>query len=220
MKIAVVGTGYVGLVTGTCLAETGNDVVCVDCDAGKIAMLRQGQIPIYEPGLAELVARNASAGRLSFTTDLAAATAASRLLFLAIGTPSLPDGTGDLSALWSVVAEIGPHLKPDSIVVLKSTVPVGTNAAVTARLEQLAGFRCQVASNPEFLKEGAAIEDFMKPDRVVIGARRDEIFDILGETLPALLADRQAALVHVAGKRRNDQVRRQRASGHQDQLHQ
>jgi UDPglucose 6-dehydrogenase len=156
-------------------------VTCVDCDAGKIAMLRQGQVPIYEPGLAELVARNASAGRLSFTTDLAAAAAASRLLFLAIGTPSLPDGTGDLSALWSVVAGIGPHLKPDSIVVLKSTVPVGTNAAVTARLEQLTGFRCQVASNPEFLKEGAAIEDFMKPDRVVIGARRDEIFDILGE---------------------------------------
>jgi UDPglucose 6-dehydrogenase len=181
MKIAVVGTGYVGLVTGTCLAETGNDVICVDCDAGKIAMLRQGQVPIYEPGLAELVARNVAAGRLTFTTDLAAAATVSRLLFLAIGTPSLPDGTGDLSALWSVVAEVGPHLKPDSIVVLKSTVPVGTNAAVTARLEQLAGFRCQVASNPEFLKEGAAIEDFMKPDRVVIGARRDEIFDTLGE---------------------------------------
>jgi UDPglucose 6-dehydrogenase len=181
MKIAVVGTGYVGLVTGTCLAETGNDVTCVDCDAEKIAMLRQGQVPIYEPGLAELVARNVAAGRLSFSTDLVAATTASRLLFLAIGTPSLPDGKGDLSAVWSVVAEIGPHLKPESIVVLKSTVPVGTNAAVSARLEQIAGFRCQVASNPEFLKEGTAIEDFMKPDRVVIGARRDEIFDILGE---------------------------------------
>ena len=181
MKIAVVGTGYVGLVTGTCLAETGNDVTCVDCDAQKIAMLRQGQVPIYEPGLSELVARNVAAGRLNFTTDLVAATTASRLLFLAIGTPSLPDGKGDLSALWSVVAEIGPHLKPESIVVLKSTVPVGTNAAVSARLEQIAGFRCQVASNPEFLKEGTAIEDFMKPDRVVIGARRDEIFDLLGE---------------------------------------
>jgi len=179
MKIAVVGTGYVGLVTGTCLAETGNEVICVDCDAAKIAMLCKGRVPIYEPGLAELVTRNVSAGRLNFTTDLAAA--ASRLLFLAIGTPSLPDGTGDLSALWSVIAEVAPLLKPESIVVLKSTVPVGTNAAVTARLEQLTGFRCQVANNPEFLKEGAAIEDFMKPDRVVIGARRDEVFDVLGE---------------------------------------
>ncbi|MBN2476062.1 MAG: UDP-glucose/GDP-mannose dehydrogenase family protein [Pirellulales bacterium] len=179
MRIAVVGTGYVGLVTGTCLAETGNDVVCVDCDQEKIDRLNQGEIPIYEPGLAEVVQRNASEGRLQFTTDLAAATSSAKLIFLAVGTPSADDGSVDLSALWSVVEEVAPHLGGDAIVVLKSTVPVGTNAAVTARLEELTGRDCDVASNPEFLKEGAAIDDFMKPDRVVVGTRRDPVFEVL-----------------------------------------
>jgi UDPglucose 6-dehydrogenase len=179
MRITMVGTGYVGLVTGTCLAETGNDVVCVDCDQSKVAMLRRGQIPIYEPGLAELVSRNVAERRLCFTDSLAEATAKAELLFLAVGTPPADDGSVDLAALWAAVAQCAPHLPPNVIVVLKSTVPVGTNAAVTARLRELTGRDCDVASNPEFLKEGTAIEDFMKPDRVVIGARRPPVLEIL-----------------------------------------
>ena len=181
MKITVIGTGYVGLVTGTCLAETGNDVTCVDCDREKIDLLLKGHIPIYEPGLAELVARNAESGRLQFTTDLPAAASAAKLLFLAVGTPPADDGSVDVTALWAVVDQVGPHLAPDAIVVVKSTVPVGTNAAAAARLGKLAGRPVDVASNPEFLKEGAAIDDFMKPDRVVVGARRQEVFDILAD---------------------------------------
>lgn len=179
MKIAVIGTGYVGLVTGTCLAETGNDVACVDCDQGKIEQLVRGQIPIYEPGLDELVARNVEAGRLWFTADLAAAVAPARLVFLAVGTPPAEDGSVDLASLWAVVIQIARHLADGAVVVLKSTVPVATNAAVAARLKELTGRDCDVASNPEFLKEGAAIEDFMKPDRVVVGARREEVFEVL-----------------------------------------
>ncbi|MGO8689345.1 MAG: UDP-glucose dehydrogenase family protein [Thermoguttaceae bacterium] len=179
MKLAVIGTGYVGLVTGTCLAETGNDVTCVDNDPQKIALLDEGKIPIYEPGLAELVGRNVEAGRLRFTADLAAATAAAKLVFLAVGTPSAEDGSVDLSALRAVVAEIAPRLDRDAVVVIKSTVPVGTNAAVARRLRELTGRDCDVASNPEFLKEGAAIDDFMKPDRVVVGARREAVFEVL-----------------------------------------
>jgi len=129
MKIAVVGTGYVGLVTGTCLAETGNHVVCVDCDRGKIDLLRRGKVPIYEPGLEELVERNVSDGRLEFTTDLAAGVRGARLTFLAVGTPPAGDGSVDLSALWSSVESLAPHLDREAIVVIKSTVPVGTNAA-------------------------------------------------------------------------------------------
>lgn len=182
MRITVVGTGYVGLVTGTCFAETGNDVVCVDCDQKKVDMLRRGEIPIFEPGLAELVRRNAlAAGRLVFTTDLAEAVGRSQLVFLAVGTPPADDGSVDLSALWAVVDEIAPHLPAEAVVVLKSTVPVGTNAAVTRRLEELTGRVCDVASNPEFLKEGAAIDDFMKPDRVVVGGRREEVLDLLAD---------------------------------------
>src|SRR5271165_2750732 len=139
MKLAIVGTGYVGLVTGTCLAETGNDVTCVDCDEGKIQRLLRGESPIYEPGLTELISRNVEAGLLHFTTDLAAAMAAARIIFLAVGTPPADDGSVDLSALWTVVNDLAPHLPPDAIVVLKSTVPVGTNAAVTARLRSLTG---------------------------------------------------------------------------------
>jgi len=179
VKIVIVGTGYVGLVTGTCLAETGNHVTCVDCDRTKIDRLNQGEIPIYEPGLAELVRRNAADGRLFFTADLAAAAADAKLIFLAVGTPPADDGSVDLTALWAVVEQIAPHLQADAIVVLKSTVPVGTNAAVGARLKELTGRDCDVASNPEFLKEGAAIEDFMKPDRVVVGTRREEVFETL-----------------------------------------
>ena len=179
MKITMVGTGYVGLVTGTCLAETGNDVTCVDCDGAKIDLLRQGAIPIYEPGLAELVGRSSAAGRLHFTSDLAGATRGAKLVFLAVGTPPQDDGSVDLSALWSVVDEVAPHLDPSAVAILKSTVPVGTNAAVAARLRELTGRECDVASNPEFLKEGTAVDDFMKPDRVVVGVRREEVLDVL-----------------------------------------
>jgi UDPglucose 6-dehydrogenase len=179
MKIAVIGTGYVGLVTGTCLAETGNDVTCVDCDRKKIDVLNRGHIPIYEPGLAELVARNVSGGRLQFTTDLGTVVKKARLVFLAVGTPPGDDGTADLSALWAVVEQLAPHLHACSIVVCKSTVPVGTNAKVAARLKELTGKEIQVASNPEFLKEGMAIDDFMKPDRVVVGARSAEVVEVL-----------------------------------------
>jgi UDPglucose 6-dehydrogenase len=179
MKIAVVGTGYVGLVTGTCLAETGNDVTCVDCDRKKIDVLNRGHIPIYEPGLAELVARNVASGRLRFTTDLPSAAKNARLVFLAVGTPPGDDGSADLSAFWAVADQIAPHLNPRAIVICKSTVPVGTNAKLTARLKELTGRDVNVASNPEFLKEGMAIDDFMKPDRVVIGARSRETIDVL-----------------------------------------
>lgn len=181
MKITVVGTGYVGLVTGTCLAETGNDVTCVDCDRKKINTLNRGHIPIYEPGLAELVARNVTGGRLTFTTDLAAAVKKARLVFLAVGTPSGADGTHDLAALWTVVDQIAPHIATNCIVICKSTVPVGTNALVAARLQALTGREVDVASNPEFLKEGMAIDDFMKPDRVVIGARRAEVVEVMSD---------------------------------------
>ncbi len=184
MKIAVVGTGYVGLVTGTCLAESGNDVTCIDIDGPKIERLRRGEIPIYEPGLKELVIRNSQAARLHFTTDLPSTVRASRLVLLAVGTPAAADGSADLSSLWTVVEQIAPHLHARSIVIVKSTVPVGTNAAVLARLRELTGRECDVASNPEFLKEGAAIEDFMKPDRVVVGVRRPEV----GEALRNLYA--------------------------------
>ena len=195
MKITMVGTGYVGLVTGTCLAETGNDVTCVDCDPKKIDLLNQGKIPIYEPGLAELVKRNTTAGRLHFTTDLGSATPDAKLLFLAVGTPPAEDGSVDLSALWSVVEGIAPRLDPTAIVILKSTVPVGTNAAVTARLGELTGRPCDVASNPEFLKEGTAVDDFMKPDRVVIGARRREVVEALSDLYQPYLRTDKPLLV-------------------------
>src|SRR4051794_8126014 len=172
MKIAVVGTGYVGLVTGTCLADSGNDVICLDIDQVKIERLRQGQIPIYEPGLTELVQQNTAAGRLRFTTSHVEAIKPARIIMLAVGTPAGADGSADLSAVEKVIEQIAPHLRRDAIVVTKSTVPVGTCAKVEARLKQLTGRDCDVASNPEFLKEGAAIDDFMKPDRVVVGVRR------------------------------------------------
>ena len=181
MKIAVIGTGYVGLVTGACLTETGNNVICIDCDQTKIDMLNRGQIPIYEPGLADMVARNVESGRLQFITQLDAGVQKSGLVFLAVGTPPGQDGAPDLSALWTVVDQIAPHLRPNAIVVCKSTVPVGTNANVASRLKKLTGRDIDVASNPEFLKEGMAIEDFMKPDRVVVGARRQEVIDVLAD---------------------------------------
>lgn len=181
MRIAVVGTGYVGLVTGTCLADSGNTVTCLDINADKITRLKRGEIPIYEPGLEELVERNAAAGRLRFTTDTAAAIRDAEVVFLAVGTPPSDDGSADLSALWSVVDSIASLLHERAVVVTKSTVPVGTCAGIERRLKERLGRDCRVASNPEFLKEGAAIEDFQKPDRVVVGVRTAEVGDLLRE---------------------------------------
>jgi UDPglucose 6-dehydrogenase len=195
MKISVIGTGYVGLVTGTCLAETGNDVVCVDNDRKKIDVLNRGHIPIYEPGLAEIVARNVAGGRLHFTTDLAAAASKSAIVFLAVGTPPSDDGSVDMTALWAVVDCLAPSILPDCIVVCKSTVPVGTNAKVAERLKKLTGRDVEVASNPEFLKEGAAIDDFMKPDRVVIGTRSQNAADVLVELYQPYLRTDKPLLV-------------------------
>src|SRR5437763_4429382 len=191
MKIAMIGTGYVGLVTGTCLADSGNEVTCVDIDQDKIERLEHGDIPIYEPGLSELVVRNASAGRLKFTTNTAAAVRPAQLVFIAVGTPMCdgPEnkGAADLKYVWSAVKSFAPHLSPDAVVVIKSTVPVGTNTKVYGRLKELTGRTCDVASNPEFLKEGAAINDFQYPDRVVIGVRTKEAEEALGELYAPLL---------------------------------
>jgi UDPglucose 6-dehydrogenase len=180
MKIAVIGTGYVGLVTGTCFAECGNEVTCIDKDAGKIDLLNSGGVPIYEPGLAELVERNRRHGRLAFTTDLVAGIAEAALVFIAVGTPQSADGSADLSTLWAVGDALAEHVNGPKIVVIKSTVPVGINRRLAERLAK-ARFPVDVASNPEFLKEGAAIEDCMKPDRVVVGVRRPEVEEVLKE---------------------------------------
>ncbi len=174
MKIAVVGTGYVGLVQGTCLAESGNDVVCVDKVESKIEGLAQGRIPIYEPGLGELVHRNIRDGRLRFTTDLAGGIAEAEIVFIAVGTPQGDNGGADLSGVWEVGCDIAANLRVAKTIVIKSTVPVGTNAELARRMARATSVSFDVASNPEFLKEGAAIDDFNKPDRIVVGVRRGE----------------------------------------------
>jgi UDPglucose 6-dehydrogenase len=169
MKIAVVGTGYVGLVLGACLAENGNTVACVDKDADKVATLRQGKVPIYEPGLEEMVRRNHGDERLSFTTELPAAVQAAEIVFIAVGTPQGEDGSADLTHVLDVAGAIGRAMNKYTVVVDKSTVPVGTAKRVHAVIAKETTQPFSVVSNPEFLKQGAAVEDFMKPDRVVIG---------------------------------------------------
>ena len=202
MKVAVIGTGYVGLVTATCLAESGTDVVGVDKDARKIDTLHADKLPIYEPGLLELVQRNRRDGRLTFTTDLGAAVKQARLIFLAVGTPQSATGDADLSAVWAVGDEIARHWKdlppgpPGSrVVVIKSTVPVGTNTKLHDRFQAAGCPHVDVASNPEFLKEGAAIDDFMKPDRVVVGVRRPEVAEVLRELYAPFLRTERPFLV-------------------------
>ena len=175
MRIVMIGTGYVGLVTGTCFAESGNEVTCVDIDPVKVDRLRQGDIPIYEPGLSSLVERNIRAGRLTFTTSAAECVPQAESVFIAVGTPQSDDGSADLRGLWKVVDTLAPLLSPTAITVVKSTVPVGTNRKVYERLRELTGRDCDVCSNPEFLKEGCAIDDFTKPDRVVVGVLRPEV---------------------------------------------
>jgi UDPglucose 6-dehydrogenase len=184
MHVAVIGSGYVGLVAGACLAETGNDVVCVDVDAEKIGRLKRNEIPIYEPGLEPMVKRNQDEGRLTFTTDLASAVRSSRVIFIAGGTPPGEDGSADLKHVLAVAETIGrntPADGPEKIVITKSTVPVGTAGRVRERIRRFTSRRFHVCSNPEFLKEGAAVQDFMKPDRVVVGVDSEYAKDKLAE---------------------------------------
>jgi UDPglucose 6-dehydrogenase len=181
MKLCVVGTGYVGLVAGTCFAESGNDVVCVDNVAAKIDALKQGKVPIYEPGLEELIRRNTTEGRLTFSTDLADAVKKSQVCFIAVGTPSGPSGAADLSAVMAVGREIARAMDGYRVVVTKSTVPVGTWVQLHAAMSPLTTHDFDIVSNPEFLKEGAAIDDFMKPDRVVIGSVGPKAIEIMRE---------------------------------------
>ena len=170
MKIAVIGTGYVGLVVGACLAETGNDVICVDKDDNKVRMLRRARVPIYEPGLTELVKRNAVEGRLTFTTQLSKAVKSSEIIFIAVGTPQGEDGSADLQHVEAVARDVGRAMDGYRVIVDKSTVPVGTAERVRGIIAKETSHPFSVVSNPEFLKQGAAVDDFMKPDRVVIGA--------------------------------------------------
>jgi len=186
MKITVIGTGYVGLVSGTCLADVGNDVLCLDLDAAKIRTLNEGGIPIYEPGLEAMVRKNAAAGRLRFTTDIEAAVSHGTLQFIAVGTPPDEDGSADLQYVVAAARNIGRHMTGYKVVVDKSTVPVGTADKVRAAIgEELARRGAtvdfSVVSNPEFLKEGAAVEDFMKPDRIVVGADDARAVELMRE---------------------------------------
>jgi UDPglucose 6-dehydrogenase len=181
MNITVVGTGYVGLVVGACLSETGNDVICADVDAQKIERLKRNEIPIFEPGLDAYVERNQAAGRLSFTTDIGWAIGEADVAFIAVGTPPDEDGSADLRHVLDVAATIGKNMRREMVIVTKSTVPVGTAARVAEAIGKHAQHAFHVVSNPEFLKEGAAVDDFMKPDRVVLGAETDFARSVMAE---------------------------------------
>ena len=196
MKIAMVGSGYVGLVSGACFADFGHDVVCIDKDPAKIDSLRAGIMPIFEPGLAELVTGNAKAGRLSFTTDLAEGIAGAAAIFIAVGTPSRRgDGHADLSYVYAVAEEVGQALKHDAVVVTKSTVPVGTGDEVERILTEAApAVKFAVASNPEFLREGAAISDFKRPDRIVIGTEDEWARSVMREVYRPLFLNKSPIL--------------------------
>ena len=181
MKIAVVGTGYVGLVTGTCLAETGNQVICVDINAEKVEMMKAGKLPIYEPGLEILFHRNIQEQRLQFTTNLADAIADAKIIFLALPTPPGGDGSADLSYVLGAAKDIAKLVKEYKVIVTKSTVPVGTADKVKAVMQANTTVECAVVSNPEFLREGVAVDDFMKPDRVVVGTMDERARKLMGE---------------------------------------
>ena len=186
MKVTVFGTGYVGLVTGTCLAEVGNDVLCVDIDSAKVARLNAGEVPIFEPGLEEMVTQNVAAGRIRFTDRLGEGVAHARLLVVAVGTPPNPDGSTNLGAIRSVLQSIADAMTEDKVIVMKSTVPVGTGDMASALIGQRLAERqvslgFDVVSNPEFLKEGAAIADFMRPDRIIVGSANPRSLELLHE---------------------------------------
>ncbi|HEY6328836.1 MAG TPA: UDP-glucose/GDP-mannose dehydrogenase family protein, partial [Blastocatellia bacterium] len=192
MQISVIGTGYVGLVTGACFAEFGNNVTCVDKDTTKIALLSSGEMPIYEPGLDTLVAKNMREGRLKFTTDIADAVDKSLVVFLAVGTPSTAAGSADMTQIEEVSQQIAESLNGYKVIVTKSTVPVGAAAYIKAIIEEnkKSASRFSVAANPEFLREGAAINDFLRPDRVVIGCADEEAIAILKDLFrPLYLID-------------------------------
>jgi len=181
VRVAVVGTGYVGLVVGACLAETGNDVVCADVDAPKIANLKANKLPIYEPGLEPIVVRNQREGRLTFTADVGSAVERSEVVFIAVGTPPDEDGSADLQHVLAVATTIGKHMNAPKVIVTKSTVPVGTAEKVRAQIARETTTRFHICSNPEFLKEGAAVDDFMKPDRVVVGVDSPDAEKVIEE---------------------------------------
>src|SRR5208282_5554378 len=190
-SIAVIGAGYVGLVSGACLADFGNTVTCVDVDAGKIQRLNRGEIPIFEPGLDDVVARTAAAGRLTFTVDLASAIRENDIIFIAVGTPPAEDGSADLRHVEEAARAIGRAMTGYKVIVDKSTVPVGTGRKVAAWIgDELssrgAGYPFDVVSNPEFLREGSAVQDFTHPDRVVIGADRAQAREAMKEVYRAL----------------------------------
>jgi len=179
MKITMIGTGYVGLVTGTCFAEGGNDVTCIDVDVGKVERLNNGEIPIYEPGLTELVIRNSKSGRLKFTTDYSEGIPGAKCIFICVGTPQTEDGSADLKYIQSAAESMAPYLDEGAVIIVKSTVPVGTNRKVASWVRSKTDTPIDFASNPEFLKEGAAIDDFTKPDRVVVGVDEPHVSETI-----------------------------------------
>ncbi|WP_395767385.1 UDP-glucose dehydrogenase family protein [Aquirufa sp.] len=187
MKIAVVGTGYVGLVTGTCFAETGNHVTCVDINEAKIKQMQDGIVPIYEPGLEDMFHRNVNEGRLNFTTSLVDGIAGAKVIFLALPTPPGEDGSADLKYILKVANDLGPLLQDYTVIIDKSTVPVGTSELVHAAISKAANVPFDVVSNPEFLREGVAVEDFMKPDRVVIGTQSDRAKELMSKLYAPLV---------------------------------
>lgn len=187
MKICVIGTGYVGLVAGTCLADMGNEVICVDNNQKKVEQLRNAIIPIYEPGLEELIKINTAEKRLTFTTDLKQAVEQSLVCFVAVGTPQGDDGSCDLSAIYAVVDEIAKSLNGYKLIIIKSTVPVGTGEKVTAKIKAQTNFDFDVVSNPEFLKQGSAVDDFLYPDRVIIGAESPRAIELMQEIYSSFL---------------------------------
>jgi len=200
MKLAIIGSGYVGLVTGACFSEMGNEVICVDKDADKIGKLQAGIIPIFEPGLEDLVNRNAAEGRLLFTTDLPEAVRRSQIIFIAVGTPPEEDGSADLQYVLSVARDIASAMNEHKIIVDKSTVPVGTADLVRSEIQKILNERggdltFDLVSNPEFLKEGAAVEDFMKPDRVVVGTENEAVAEIMRELYAPFNMSRDRVLI-------------------------
>ena len=222
MKIAMIGTGYVGLVSGACFAEFGPSVVCVDVDAAKVERLQRGEIPIYEPGLEDLVGKGIKSGRLTFTTNLAEAVADADAVFIAVGTPSRRgDGHADLRYVEAAAAEIAKSLTGYTVVVTKSTVPVGTGRRVAEIIRDTnPGADFDVASNPEFLREGSAIGDFMRPDRVVIGAESERARAVMQALYRPLYLLETPVVMTNARDGRAHQVRGQCVPRHQDHVHQ
>ena len=195
MNVTVIGTGYVGLVTGACLADAGNNVFCLDVDAAKISRLMNGEIPIFEPGLEPIVRRNREAGRLRFSTDVAASVAHGELQLIAVGTPPGEDGSADMQYVLEAARQVGRHMQGHKVIATKSTVPVGTADRIRKEIEPLTRHPFAVVSNPEFLKEGAAVEDFMRPDRIIIGAEDERAIALLRRLYAPFQRNRERILV-------------------------